>query len=249
MLVEVVICLHEWFQCLLVIITMGNCIQSQHYVPDGAPIEAIAFRRKSGKNKRTSSKKTRIPQQVQQLPAPLTDEITTLEISRTPSVYQSTPESPLKSPGSIFSGKMKQSNVLRMSVDALEAVDLEIKEKTMLQRKSVFPVWKKHDKCTFCVTRSTLTQEEEEKPDGKELILKVTHMDPMDPRLCRQCSNTMLTTIQNNLRGAQCQGVNMAIAKILAMVSLSCGVLCHCLSVSIILGIFGKKNIILGISG
>ena len=210
--------------CAFQSFTMG-CVQSEPYVPDGAPIEAIAFRRKSGKNKRMGSKKNRILQQVQQLPASLDDEIITLEVPRNLSVCQSTLEPPQKSlqksPSSLFSRKMKQSNALRMSVDALEAVDLEIKEKKLLQRKSIFPVWKKHDKCTFCVTRSTMTQDEKEKSDGKELILKVTHMDPMDPRLCRQCSSTILASIQNNLRDTQCRGVNVAIANILAVVSLS----------------------------
>lgn len=214
-----------------------GCVQSEPYVPDGAPIEAIAFRRKSAKQKRTGSKKNRIPQQVQQLPEPVSDAITTLEVPQNPSLSQSSQESPRKSPGSIFSSKMKQSNILRMSVDALEAVDLEIMDKKMFQKKGLFPVWKKHDKCTFCVTRSTPAKEEED-PDGQELILKVTHMDPLDPRLCRQCSNTVLANVQNNLRGTQCRGVNLAIANFLAMVSLSCDDRCPCFGVSLTLGIF-----------
>ncbi|KAL8561783.1 hypothetical protein ACOMHN_010717 [Nucella lapillus] len=195
-----------------------GCMQSEPYIRDGTPIEAIAFRRKSGKNKRGGSKKDCNPQQVHQTPNPVIDELASPGGRLNSLVSDSLSKCANKSPN-IFRGKTAQGNELTMSVDSLEAVELEIKEKRMIQKKSTFPIWKKHDKCTFCITRSSVSNAEEE-PDGKELIRKVTFRDPVDPKLCRQCSSSFLATVQNNLRGTQGQGVNVAIANILAMTAL-----------------------------
>ncbi|XP_076445157.1 inositol-trisphosphate 3-kinase homolog [Babylonia areolata] len=196
-----------------------GCMQSEPYVRDGTPIEAIAFRRKSGKNKRGTGKKDCNPQQVHQMPVPGSEELASPGDHLNSAVSDSPAKCLNKSPNNIFRRKVTQGNELTMSVDSLEAVELEIREKKMVQKKGLFPIWKKHDKCTFCITQNAAANKEEEQ-GGKEIIQKVTFMDPMDPRLCRQCSSSILSTVQNNLRGTQGQGVNVAIANILAMTAL-----------------------------
>ncbi|KAK7112455.1 inositol-trisphosphate 3-kinase homolog [Littorina saxatilis] len=193
-----------------------GCMHSEPYVPDGAPVEAIAFRRQSGTNKRSGSKKYRLSQQ--QVPAQTTTDVSATVAPDSSLKPDAPPKTPSRSPAFLFGGKVKHSHELSMSVEALDAVDLEIGERKFMH-KVAFPVWKRHDKCRFCVTGNAVS-DQEEVAKGKELILKVTQVDPHNPKLCRRCSSSMLVNVQNNMRATTHKGVSVAIANFLAMTAL-----------------------------
>ncbi|KAK7467927.1 hypothetical protein BaRGS_00036852 [Batillaria attramentaria] len=199
-----------------------GCVQSEPYVPDGTPIEAIAFRRRSAKNRRANSKKAGASAAGKTISSPPAAGVGVVEdtgSSRTANhVSGSDVGSETPKVSMIFTGKLKRApNISSMSVDSLEAVDLELKQKKMLHKKSLFPVWKKHDRCTFCVSRNN-TLDSRAAPD-KSPVVMVTQLHELDHGLCRQCSDSLMANVQNNMRGPHKEGVKVAIANLLAMVS------------------------------
>nr|KAG5688146.1 hypothetical protein BaRGS_028439 [Batillaria attramentaria] len=84
----------------------------------------------------------------------------------------------------IFTGKLKRApNISSMSVDSLEAVDLELKQKKMLHKNR------------------NNTLDSRAAPD-KSPVVMVTQLHELDHGLCRQCSDSLMANVQNNMRGA-----------------------------------------------
>lgn len=206
-----------------------GCVQSVPYVPDGAPVETISFRRQSGRNKRSVSKKLRSKHSDAEASVPPSAPAATVNSNNTEagmqdSDHKTVNESHASHEGTprahIFKRRFKQGNVLSLSVDSLDPVEMEVREKKLLQRKGLFPAWKKYERCTFCVKVAAEQPVEEPPSVDEKSFVKINQQDPWNPALCRQCSNSFLSNIQNNLRVPHCHhGVSMAIANLLAVVS------------------------------